>query len=57
MGVDIAEDGIKIARNAYPHLRFELRSAYNRLDDLWSEGVDVVISSEVIEHLYYPTVF
>jgi SAM-dependent methyltransferase len=57
VGIDTAEDGIEIARDTYPHLKFQLRSAYERLDDLLGAPVDVIISSEVIEHLYYPQRF
>lgn len=57
VGVDIAEDGIRVAKEIYPHLRFELRSAYDKFDDLPGIPADVVISSEVIEHLYFPQQF
>lgn len=57
VGIDTAEDGIEIARDTYPHLKFQLRSAYERLDDLLGAAVDVIISSEVIEHLYSPQRF
>jgi 2-polyprenyl-3-methyl-5-hydroxy-6-metoxy-1,4-benzoquinol methylase len=56
-GIDIAEDGIKIARETYPRLKFELRSAYDPLGDLLGAPADVVIASELIEHLYYPQRF
>lgn len=56
VGIDLAEDGISIARATYPNLRFEMCSVY---DDLASvvKNVDLVISSEVIEHLFYPKTF
>lgn len=57
VGIDIAEDGIEIARDTYPHLKFQLRSAYEKLDDLLGMPADVIIASEVIEHLYYPQRF
>lgn len=57
VGIDVAEDGIEIARETYPHLKFQIRSAYEKLDDLPGTPVDVIISSEVIEHLYYPQRF
>lgn len=57
IGVDIAEDGIRIAKETYPHLRFELHSVYERFDCLLDIPADVVIASEVIEHLYYPQQF
>ena len=57
IGVDIAEDGIKVAREAYPNLKFELRSAYESLDGLPDMPAEVVIASELIEHLYFPQQF
>lgn len=53
-GIDLSEDGIVIARKAYPKVRFEVASVYDDLHAIIDEEVDVVISSEVIEHLYYP---
>jgi len=53
VGVDVAEDGIRLARSAYPGIRFEIASAYDDLREI-AGAVDVVISSEVIEHLYSP---
>lgn len=55
-GIDLSEDGINLARKTYPNVCFETCSVY---DDLHSivENVDVVVSSEVIEHLYYPKQF
>ena len=56
IAIDAAEDGIEIARAAYPDIRFEVHSAYDDLRDV-VVGVDVVVSSEVIEHLYHPKLF
>ncbi len=52
-GIDLSEDGIVIARKAHSKVRFEVASVYDDLHSIVDE-VDVVISSEVIEHLYYP---
>lgn len=55
IGIDAAPDGIAIAKEAYPELRFEVASVYD--DDLATivgTDVDAVISLEVIEHLYSP---
>ncbi len=52
-GIDFSEDGIAIARKAHPNVRFEVASVYDDLRSVVDE-VDVVVSSEVIEHLYYP---
>lgn len=52
--IDASPDGIEIARQAYPGIDFRLGS----LDEdftVWAhEPVDLVISVEVIEHLYNP---
>lgn len=56
VGIDLAEDGIAIARGTYPNLRFEVCSVYDNLKTLVN-NVDLVVSSEVIEHLFYPKVF
>lgn len=55
-GIDLSSDGILLAREKYPKARFEIRSVYDDLSDL-AKNVDLVISSEVIEHLYYPQHF
>jgi len=54
--IDLSEDGIDIAKKKYPNVRFEVHSVYDELNEL-VDKVDVVISSEVIEHLYYPQRF
>ncbi|NOY71250.1 MAG: methyltransferase domain-containing protein [Gammaproteobacteria bacterium] len=54
--IDLSDDGIEIARKEYPNVRFEVRSVYDELSDL-IDYMDVVVSSEVIEHIYYPQRF
>jgi len=54
--IDLSEDGVDIAKKKYPNVRFEVHSVYTELNDLIDQ-VDVVVSSEVIEHLYYPQRF
>ena len=55
-GIDASESGIRAANKAYPELRLEVGSAY---DDLAARHgtFDVVVSLEVIEHLYAPRLF
>jgi len=53
IGVDLAPDGIALARRSYPELRFEIASVYDDLTKI-ATNVDVVICAEVIEHLYSP---
>jgi 2-polyprenyl-3-methyl-5-hydroxy-6-metoxy-1,4-benzoquinol methylase len=55
-GVDQAEDGIAIAQKTYPQITFKLSSIYDDLSSI-VQNVDVVVSSEVIEHLYSPKIF
>ncbi len=56
--IDLSKDGIEIAQKKYPNVRFEVRSVYDDLSDLVDDvDVDVVVSSEVIEHMYYPQRF
>jgi len=52
-GVDPSSEGIGQARAAYPQLKLQLGSAY---DDLASQygRFPVVISLEVVEHVYFP---
>jgi len=55
VGVDASPDGIAIARGAYPTARFDVCSVYDEeLPTLAGEGVDCIISLEVVEHLFYP---
>ena len=56
IAVDVSEDGIAIARKAHPGVRFKVHSSYDDLRDIVVD-VDVVVSSEVIEHLYQPKLF
>lgn len=56
VGVDPSESGIANARQAYPELSLHIRSAY---DDLVGEfgRFPIVLSLEVVEHLYSPRKF
>jgi len=55
VGVDLSAEGIAIARRMHPEGRFE-QIAVDReiLQDLGEEPFDLVVSTEVIEHLYAP---
>jgi 2-polyprenyl-6-hydroxyphenyl methylase/3-demethylubiquinone-9 3-methyltransferase len=58
VGIDLADSGIRIARESYPGIRFEQLPADQMiLDRLGEEPFDLVYSSEVIEHLYEPRSF
>jgi 2-polyprenyl-6-hydroxyphenyl methylase/3-demethylubiquinone-9 3-methyltransferase len=55
-GIDVSESGVEIARRAFPHLRIEVGSAYADLAARYGL-FPLVISLEVIEHLYDPRLF
>ena len=58
IGIDVAADGIEIAKSRGFAATFYVRSVYDDLSDILpAGGVDVVMSCEVIEHLYSPDKF
>jgi 2-polyprenyl-6-hydroxyphenyl methylase/3-demethylubiquinone-9 3-methyltransferase len=55
VGVDLGEQGITLARATYPTGRFEIVPADDQvLERLNEQPFDIVVSTEVIEHLYAP---
>lgn len=55
VGVDLSESGIALARQHFPGCRFELLGVNElSLDRLGETPFDIVVSTEVIEHLYAP---
>ncbi len=55
VGIDLGPSGIAIARERYPAGRFEVLGAgAEMLDELKEEPFDMVVSTEVVEHLYSP---
>lgn len=55
VGVDLSEQGIEWARHTYPQGRFELLGADRSiLQNLRENPFDIVVSTEVVEHLYAP---
>jgi 2-polyprenyl-6-hydroxyphenyl methylase/3-demethylubiquinone-9 3-methyltransferase len=55
VGVDLSEQGITLARKDIPGGRFEVLGAdANLLDVLGEAPFDLVISTEVVEHVYAP---
>jgi 2-polyprenyl-3-methyl-5-hydroxy-6-metoxy-1,4-benzoquinol methylase len=56
IGIDLAEDGIAIAQTNYPNVRFEVCSVYDDIEAIVN-NVDLVVSTEVIEHLFSPKTF
>jgi 2-polyprenyl-3-methyl-5-hydroxy-6-metoxy-1,4-benzoquinol methylase len=55
-GVDRSDSGIQIAREAFPQVRFSLGDVEEDLspDPFQAESFDVIVSTEVVEHLYRP---
>jgi 2-polyprenyl-3-methyl-5-hydroxy-6-metoxy-1,4-benzoquinol methylase len=57
-GIDLSDSGLGIARANYPNVRFERLPADDHiLENLGVQPFDVVVSTEVIEHLYDPQAF
>lgn len=58
VGIDLSESGIRIARQNYPRARFEILAADDRiLSNLGEQPFDIVLSTEVVEHLYDPYLY
>lgn len=54
-GIDLSRSGIEIARQSNPGIRFEVMSADDKvLENLQEEPFDIVVSTEVVEHLFSP---
>lgn len=55
VGIDPSESGIAAAREAIPNGRFEIELATEGLRErLGEEAFDLVVSAEVVEHIYDP---
>ena len=55
VGIDLSHTGIELARSTYPSGRFEVLEADDRiLGNLGCDPFDLVVSTEVVEHLYAP---
>ena len=58
VGIDLSQEGISFARATYPSGRFELLPADDRILHLLDEEPsDVVVGTEVVEHLHAPREF
>ena len=55
-GVDASEEGIAQAHQSYPDLNLHLGSAYDDLRNQYGQ-FPIVLSLEVVEHLYFPRKF
>jgi 2-polyprenyl-6-hydroxyphenyl methylase/3-demethylubiquinone-9 3-methyltransferase len=56
IGIDPSEQGITYATGCYPHIRLYQGSSYDDLHKTYGQ-FPIVISLEVIEHLYFPRRF
>jgi 2-polyprenyl-3-methyl-5-hydroxy-6-metoxy-1,4-benzoquinol methylase len=55
LGIDLSAEGIELARRTYPRGRFELLGVDEAFfDKLNEKPFDLVVSTEVVEHLYPP---
>lgn len=58
VGVDLSESGVELARKTWPRGRFEVMAAdEDVLENLGEAPFGLVVSTEVIEHLYAPRSF
>src|SRR5687768_1101974 len=57
VGVDSSSTGVEVANRHFPHLRIEEGSAYDDLAARFGTTFPVVLSLEVVEHLYSPRTF
>jgi SAM-dependent methyltransferase len=58
VGLDLSHSGIGVARRKHPSGRFELLAADEHvLEKLGETSFDIVVSTEVVEHLYDPRAF
>lgn len=54
-GIDASQSGIRIAERTYPSVKFVESMIDGELEQLNLSGFDLVISSDVIEHMYRPS--
>jgi 2-polyprenyl-3-methyl-5-hydroxy-6-metoxy-1,4-benzoquinol methylase len=58
VGMDLSESGIELARKNHPDGRFEVLGASDRiLEELAESPFDIIVSTEVVEHLYNPRAY
>jgi 2-polyprenyl-6-hydroxyphenyl methylase/3-demethylubiquinone-9 3-methyltransferase len=55
-GVDVSTRGLEQAQRRHPELLLRSGSAYDRLADIYGQ-FPIVVSLEVVEHLYAPRIF
>lgn len=55
IGVDADEQGIDVASKKYPDIKFIATGVYDDPGLLQDEGIDFIVSAEVVEHLFKPS--
>jgi 2-polyprenyl-3-methyl-5-hydroxy-6-metoxy-1,4-benzoquinol methylase len=53
-GCDTSEEGVQQARAAHPDIPFFCLSVYDEPPSEWLGQFDIIVSTEVVEHLYDP---
>jgi len=53
---DPSEDGLKFARRSFPHIPFHQLGVYDDPTVLGGGDFDIVVSGEVIEHIFLPRI-
>ena len=56
-GCDVSVSGVARAKETYPNACFDVMSVCDDMAAAFGGGWDIVISTEVIEHLYNPKIF
>lgn len=54
-GADPSEEGVQYARQAHPDIAFTRCGVYDEPPVEWIGQYDVIVSTEVVEHLYEPS--
>ena len=54
VGVEESDSGVKLANQTFPNCRFVQGSIYNLPYSEIGDKFDIIVSSEVIEHLFFP---
>ncbi len=58
VGIDLSESGVELARKSYPQGRFEVLAADDGiLENLNERPFDLIVSTEVVEHVYDPRAY
>ena len=53
-GCDPSEEGVQQARSAHPDISFVCLSVYDEPPSEWLGQFDIIVNTEVVEHLYDP---